>query len=98
MKEVQDRGVLRGYRFHCRRVAYGSSTAVFIVQTLIQRELYRVRLKCAVDVILCWFVVVTVLAAQSMPKNGNLVTDSLAVVVQAWIDFMEVFKLPPQDE
>ena len=45
-----------------------------------------------------WFVIFITLAAQSMPKNGNLVTDSLAVAEQAWIDFIEAFKLPPQDE
>ena len=101
MKEVQDRGVLIGAGFIAGESLMGVLLAVFIVANIDPAELLGVgTLGNALSMLFFgWFVAVFItLAAQSMPKNGNLVTDSLAVVKQAWIDFIEAFKLPPQDE
>ena len=101
MKEVQDRGVLIGAGFIAGESLMGVLLAVFIVANIDPAELLGVgTLGNALSMLFFgWFVSVFItLAAQSMPKNGNLVTDSLAVVKQAWIDFIEAFKLPPQDE
>ena len=101
MKEVQDRGVLIGAGFIAGESLMGVLLAVFIVANIDPAELLGVgTLGNALSMLFFgWFVSVFItLAAQSMPKNGNLVTDSLAVVKQAWVDFIEAFKLPPQDE
>ncbi|MAT86274.1 MAG: oligopeptide transporter, OPT family [Euryarchaeota archaeon] len=101
MKEVQDRGVLIGAGFIAGESLMGVLLAVFIVANIDPAELLGVgTLGNAFSMLFFgWFVSVFItLAAQSMPKNGNLVTDSLGVVKQAWIDFIDAFKLPPQDE
>ncbi len=101
MKEVQDRGVLIGAGFIAGESLMGVLLAVFIVANIDPAELLGVgTLGNALSMLFFgWFVSVFItLAAQSMPKNGNLLTDSLAVVKQAWVDFIEAFKLPPQDE
>tara|TARA_B100000683_G_scaffold76993_1_gene75989 strand:- start:596 stop:2698 length:2103 start_codon:yes stop_codon:yes gene_type:complete len=101
MKEVQDRGVLIGAGFIAGESLMGVLLAVFIVANIDPAELLGVgTLGNALSMLFFgWFVSVFItLAAQSMPKNGNLVTDSLAVVKQAWVDFIEAFKVPPQDE
>ena len=101
MKEVQDRGVLIGAGFIAGESLMGVLLAVFIVANIDPAELLGVgTLGNAFSMLFFgWFVSVFItLAAQSMPKNGNLITDSLGVVKQAWIDFIDAFKLPPQDE
>ena len=101
MKEVQDRGVLIGAGFIAGESLMGVLLAVFIVANIDPAELLGVgTLGNAFSMLFFgWFVSVFItLAAQSMPKNGNLVTDSLGVVKQAWFDFIDAFKLPPQDE
>ena len=98
--EVQDRGVLIGAGFIAGESLMGVLLAIFIVANINPAEALGIgTLGNSLSLLFYgWFVAVFVtLAAQAMPKEGHLMTDTIAIATKASRDLIESLR-PPRNK
>ena len=98
--EVQDRGVLIGAGFIAGESLMGVLLAIFIVANINPAEALGIgTLGNSLSLLFYgWFVAVFItLAAQAMPKEGHLMTDTIAIATKASRDLVESLR-PPRNK
>lgn len=97
MSEVQDRGVLVGAGFIAGESLMGVLLAIFIVANIDPAEALGIgTLGNSLSLLFYgWFVAVFItLAAQAMPKDGHLITDTVMVMRKAGKDLVNSLRPP----